>query len=67
MPVPGHAHHAPAALATIARGFGLTADVAGDPAAALDLLARSEPEAVLIAGSLYLAGTVLAANDEVPV
>lgn len=67
VPVPGHAHHAPADLAKAARGLGLTADVATDPAAALDLLARSEPEAVLIAGSLYLAGTVLAANDEVPV
>lgn len=67
VPVPGHAHHAPADLAKAARSLGLTADVATDPAAALDLLARSEPEAVLIAGSLYLAGTVLAANDEVPV
>ncbi|MDJ0278527.1 bifunctional folylpolyglutamate synthase/dihydrofolate synthase [Sphingomonas sp. 2R-10] len=67
VPVPGHAHHAPGELAKMARGLGLTADVATDPAAALDLLARSEPEAVLIAGSLYLAGTVLAANDEVPV
>ncbi|MFD1036444.1 bifunctional folylpolyglutamate synthase/dihydrofolate synthase [Sphingomonas hankookensis] len=67
VPVPGHAHHAPGELARVARGLGLTADVATDPAAALDLLARSEPEAVLIAGSLYLAGTVLAANEEVPV
>ena len=66
VPVPGHAHHALADLARAARALGLTADVASDPAAALDLLARSEPEAVLIAGSLYLAGTVLAANDEVP-
>ncbi len=67
VPVSGHAHHAPADLARRARALGLTADVAADPAAALDLLGRSEPEAVLIAGSLYLAGTVLAANDEVPV
>ena len=67
VPVPGHPHHAPADLTKVARGLGLTADVATDPAAALDLLARSEPEAVLIAGSLYLAGTVLAANNEVPV
>ncbi|KQM95514.1 bifunctional folylpolyglutamate synthase/dihydrofolate synthase [Sphingomonas sp. Leaf22] len=67
VPVPGHAHHAPAVLARQARAMGLQADVATDPAAALDLLARSEPEAVLIAGSLYLAGTVLSANDEVPV
>ncbi|MGN5374550.1 MAG: bifunctional folylpolyglutamate synthase/dihydrofolate synthase [Sphingomonas hengshuiensis] len=66
VPVPGHAHHAPAELARTARTLGLSADVATDPAAALDMLARSEPEAVLIAGSLYLAGTVLAANDEVP-
>ncbi len=66
VPVPGHAHHAPAALAAQARALGLSAQVADDPAAALDLLAARAPEAVLIAGSLYLAGTVLAANGEVP-
>jgi dihydrofolate synthase/folylpolyglutamate synthase len=66
VPVPGHAHHAPADLAAQARAMGVRADVAADPAAALDLLAGREPEAILIAGSLYLAGTVLAANGEVP-
>ena len=68
IPVPGHAHHAPDMLAGIARGFGLTAETAADPADALDhIAARGDaPSLVLIAGSLYLAGEVLAANDQLP-
>lgn len=66
VPVPGHACHDPADLAAIARRYGLTAQTAADPAAALDLLAARQPESILIAGSLYLAGNVLAANDELP-
>ncbi|KQM98863.1 bifunctional folylpolyglutamate synthase/dihydrofolate synthase [Sphingomonas sp. Leaf25] len=66
VPVPGHACHAPEALAAMARALGVHAEVAGDPASALDRVALQGSEAVLIAGSLYLAGTVLAANDEVP-
>ncbi len=67
VPVPGHAHHAPADLAALAQGLGMTAEVADDPADALALLAPRQPESILIAGSLYLAGTVLSANDELPV
>ena len=68
IPVPGHAHHAPEALATIARTFGKTAEIAATPADALDRIAAdaTAPQLVLIAGSLYLAGEVLAANDQPP-
>ncbi|TXC71012.1 bifunctional folylpolyglutamate synthase/dihydrofolate synthase [Sphingomonas ginsenosidivorax] len=64
VPVPGHAHHAPDHLATIARTFGPTADTAPDVPAAFDRI--EAPGLVLIAGSLYLAGEVLAMNDEIP-
>ena len=57
VPVAGHdSHHAPA--------FGPSAKPVPDVATALRAL--SAPGDVLIAGSLYLAGSVLAANDEVP-
>ena len=57
VPVAGHdSHSAPA--------FGLAAKPASDIATALRSL--SAPGDVLIAGSLYLAGSVLAANGEVP-
>ncbi len=64
VPVPGHAHHAPDALATIAQELGLTADTAPDIPRALTRVGA--PGLVLIAGSLYLAGEVLAMNDEIP-
>ncbi len=64
VPVPGHAHHAPDCLAMIAQGLGLTADTAPDIPQALDRVGA--PGLVLIAGSLYLAGEVLAMNDEIP-
>jgi dihydrofolate synthase/folylpolyglutamate synthase len=70
VPVPDHAHHAPAALAAVAREAGLAAMPAADVAAALALIARhadpERPPVVLIMGSLYLAGEVLAANDQLP-
>ena len=68
IPVPGRAHHAPESLAAIARTFGNTADIAATPADALDRIAATgtAPHLVLIAGSLYLAGEVLAANDQPP-
>lgn len=64
VPVPGHEHHAPAALADLARTFGVAADTADTLPAALSRVA--DPGVVLIAGSLYLAGEALAANDEHP-
>jgi dihydrofolate synthase/folylpolyglutamate synthase len=66
VPVPGEsAGWAPAALADLARraGFAET-QAAASPRAALETLAgRPGPARVLIAGSLYLAGAVLAMGD----
>ncbi|TXC74291.1 bifunctional folylpolyglutamate synthase/dihydrofolate synthase [Sphingorhabdus soli] len=66
VPVPDHDHHAPQAIADAARARGLTATVAEDVAAALAQAAPDSPPTVLIAGSLYLAGSVLAANRQLP-
>jgi dihydrofolate synthase/folylpolyglutamate synthase len=64
VPVTGHAHHAPEALAHMAEQAGFTGAIAEDPAAALTRIsAGGAPKPiVLIAGSLYLAGRALAAN-----
>ena len=67
LPVPGHAHHAPADLVALAREHGAAdALTAADIATAFDTLAATARDNVLVAGSLYLAGEVLAANDEAP-
>ncbi|HEY1604563.1 MAG TPA: folylpolyglutamate synthase/dihydrofolate synthase family protein [Allosphingosinicella sp.] len=70
VPVPDHAHHAPADLAAAARGAGLAAMPAGGVAEALGWIARhsapGEPPIVLVMGSLYLAGDVLARNGQAP-
>ncbi len=67
VPVPGHAHHAPDTLVGLAERHGLAAGTAPDLPSALALIARdTAPEAVLIAGSLYLAGEALRCNDEIP-
>ena len=70
VPVPGHAHHAPADLAAAARGSGLTAMAAADVESALGWIARhtdrARPPVVLILGSLYLAGEVLNSNGQAP-
>ena len=70
VPIPGHAHHAPAALAAAARDEGITALVARDVADALGWIGRhadrAAPPIVLILGSLYLAGEVLKANRQLP-
>ena len=63
VPVPGaHACHRPDALAATARELGLAAHAFPDVARALDDIARAEPgpARVLVCGSLYLAGGVLA-------
>jgi dihydrofolate synthase/folylpolyglutamate synthase len=68
VPVPDHEHHAPEALAAVARSLGVAAHTATDVATALADIAqvcdKAEPPIVLILGSLYLAGGVLAANGE---
>ncbi|GGP00588.1 bifunctional folylpolyglutamate synthase/dihydrofolate synthase [Stakelama pacifica] len=69
IPVPGHAHHAPETLADAARTLGIAETrTAADPASALSAIRRSGVESgvILILGSLYLAGEVLAANGEFP-
>jgi dihydrofolate synthase/folylpolyglutamate synthase len=70
VPVPGHPHHAPADLATAARGAGLAPLTATDVPAALGWIARhadrERPPIALVMGSLYLAGAVLAANGQPP-
>lgn len=70
VPVPEHPHHAPAQLAAAARASGLTAFAAEDPMHALEWIAnhadRALPPIVLIGGSLYLAGAMLAENNTPP-
>jgi len=70
VPVPDHEHHAPADLAAMAKHAGLTAMPALDVADALSWIGRhadrAEPPFVLILGSLYLAGEVLRANEQLP-
>ncbi|MGK6324166.1 bifunctional folylpolyglutamate synthase/dihydrofolate synthase [Sphingomonas sp. DT-51] len=69
LPVSGHAHHDPADLAALARALGIpAATTAATLDDALDRVAAATapPGALLILGSLYLAGEVLSANDELP-
>jgi dihydrofolate synthase/folylpolyglutamate synthase len=67
--VPGHEHHSPTVLAQVAQTLGIPhAAPATDIPHALRAIARDGGPApiVLILGSLYLAGTVLEANRELP-
>ena len=70
MPVPGHVHHSPEALAAAAREAGLNAMASSDVEEALHWIARhadrAQPPIVLILGSLYLAGDVLKRNGQAP-
>jgi dihydrofolate synthase/folylpolyglutamate synthase len=67
VPVPGHLCHSPAALADEARALGATtAAAAATVEEAFTSLAETGIKRLLVAGSLYLAGKVLAANDEPP-
>lgn len=59
LPVPGHEHHE-------AEAFGPDARPASDIESALRALEIEQGEIVLIAGSLYLAGEVLKANQQIP-
>ncbi|GGF49886.1 bifunctional folylpolyglutamate synthase/dihydrofolate synthase [Azorhizobium oxalatiphilum] len=71
VPVPAeHAGMAPADLATVATALGFSASVATGVGAALSALSTypvTPPPRVLICGSLYLAGAVLAENGTLPV
>jgi dihydrofolate synthase / folylpolyglutamate synthase len=66
VPVPGHAHHDAADVIAAAESLGLTAEAANDAPSALQNIATQDAPVVLIGGSLYLAGTVLVANDTLP-
>ena len=64
MPIPDHDCFDTAELVAIAKKAGIPADAHQDVAAALS---HAPADArVLIFGSLYLAGAVLAANDQLP-
>lgn len=62
--IPGHASFAPDELIDIAGMLGFIAGACEDVASAV--AAVPQDARVLIFGSLYLAGVVLAANDQVP-
>lgn len=70
IPVPRHAHHSPAMLATVAREAGFNAVPAEGVEDALGWINRhadrAKPPIVLILGSLYLAGEILRKNDQAP-
>jgi dihydrofolate synthase/folylpolyglutamate synthase len=69
VPVPDHEHHDPAALAEAAAALGIPGTgTASDVRSALAALVErgDTPFTVLILGSLYLAGAVLAANEQRP-
>jgi dihydrofolate synthase/folylpolyglutamate synthase len=70
VPIPGHADIAPAELVAAAVAHGVNATTADSVEAALDVIAAKAtggtPARILICGSLYLAGQVLAANGTPP-
>jgi dihydrofolate synthase/folylpolyglutamate synthase len=69
VPVPEHEHHAPADLAASAVALDIKATgTAPDVRAALSEIAarNAGPVTALVLGSLYLAGTVLDANGQLP-
>ncbi|KQU55704.1 bifunctional folylpolyglutamate synthase/dihydrofolate synthase [Sphingomonas sp. Leaf339] len=65
VPVPGHEHHDPAILAGLAHDLGVETMLAESVEAALACVKTAG--VVLIAGSLYLAGSALVANEELPI
>jgi dihydrofolate synthase / folylpolyglutamate synthase len=64
VPIPDHACFAPTELVEIAAGQGFAAQSHDDVSAALAAIPHDAR--VLIFGSLYLAGAVLAGNDQLP-
>lgn len=68
VPIPGHLHHAPEELSNWLRKNGLEAEPVESVEAALRAFANSpsRPAAILILGSLYLAGEVLRRNGQIP-
>ena len=68
VPIPGHEHHDPNGLCeAVTRQIGVAAYSSENLIAAVRRLSTaSNPRHVLICGSLYLAGEVLRANNQVP-
>jgi dihydrofolate synthase/folylpolyglutamate synthase len=68
VPVGGHECHSAEALGAVARDIGMASQAAGTVEVALHAIADDAkgPVTVMILGSLYLAGEVLAANGEAP-
>jgi dihydrofolate synthase/folylpolyglutamate synthase len=64
VPIPGHSCFSPDDLAEIAAELGFTAEAHDDVEAAI--ASAPNDARLLIFGSLYLAGAVLEANDQVP-
>jgi dihydrofolate synthase/folylpolyglutamate synthase len=64
LPITGHDHRSPDALAGLARELGFRASANESVGEALDRV--KQPSRVLVFGSLYLAGEVLRENGEVP-
>lgn len=68
VPVGGHECHSAEVLGTVAHDIGMTSQAAETVETALRAIAgdAKAPVTVMILGSLYLAGEVLAANGEAP-
>jgi dihydrofolate synthase/folylpolyglutamate synthase len=64
VPIPHHSCFSPEDLLEVAGNLGIQADAHDDVEGAVG--AGSPNARTLIFGSLYLAGAVLAANDQVP-
>lgn len=65
VPVEGHAHHGAEVFAALAREWGIAHHGHSDITTAADAVAKTDGP-LLITGSLYLAGEVLKANDQLP-
>lgn len=69
LPVPGHEHHGPEVFADIASRWNIPHSAHQNVIEALKHIALTEPggtRTVLMAGTLYLAGAVLVANNQPP-
>ena len=64
---PGHAGAKPDDLAEAARAFLPNAEAHSSLESAMAAAASHKPDRILIGGSLYLAGDVLAANNQIPI
>lgn len=66
VPVEGHAHHGADAFGALAGEWGVAHTAHDNLNAAAERIGQEAPTPLLITGSLYLAGEVLKANDQLP-